>query len=170
MNKQQLLDKHAELMRAAEELRKQIDKIDSGELWVPGESATYYKVADTGRIYPETYVPDNPGDRLRLQQFNYFRTEREAEDHADKLRAFNELNMLANHLNTDSAGWTWHPDWSDESQSKYFIYYRHSSQKFYIDFNLTISRDDVVFKSEEAAKQALEMMSDHCRSYIKGEL
>lgn len=72
---------------------------------------------------------------------------------AEKLLAINKLLNVAKYLNRE-----WKPNWKDADERKYFIYI--CPRDYYIGVkSATVHMSDIVyFKSEELAKQAIEIL------------
>ena len=73
---------------------------------------------------------------------------------AEKLLAINMLMNLAKWLNDG-----WQPDWKDE-EDKYYISLEPTNNEFYINCTALFQTNDVYFKSEELAKQAIEILGE----------
>lgn len=74
---------------------------------------------------------------------------------AQKLLAINKLMNVAKYLNGD-----WQPDWNNKEEFKYHIYYSNQNEELIID--RVISRQEHIthFKSEELAKQAINILGE----------
>lgn len=73
-----------------------------------------------------------------------------------KLLAINRLMNVARYLNGD-----WHPDWENSSERKYYIEYYDRCNKYSIGSLISVGNiGQVLFKSEEAANKALEILGE----------
>jgi hypothetical protein len=80
-----------------------------------------------------------------------------------RLLALNKLMNVAYYLNNG-----WEPDWNDNSQRKYFIYYDSNDKAFVIDYNTHFNYSVVYFKSIEIAEQAIEILGDEIIKLVLG--
>ena len=74
---------------------------------------------------------------------------------AEKLLAINKLMNVAKYLNGD-----WQPDWNNHEELKFFINYSIRTKELYIDFYRITPYSSIVFKSQEFAKQAIEILGE----------
>ena len=74
---------------------------------------------------------------------------------AGKLLAINKLMNVAKYLNGD-----WQPDWNDEEEGKYYISLDHIINSLFIDCMGLFQNNDVYFKSEEVANQAIDILGE----------
>lgn len=74
---------------------------------------------------------------------------------AQKLLAINKLINVAKYLNGD-----WQPDWEDEHENKYYIEIGTLINSLRINYTTIINRSIIYFKSEELAKQAIEILGE----------
>lgn len=73
-----------------------------------------------------------------------------------KLLAINRLMNVARYLNGD-----WQPDWENSSERKYYIEYYDRYNKYSIGSLISVGNiGQVLFKSEEAANKALEILGE----------
>lgn len=79
------------------------------------------------------------------------------------LLAINKLMNVAHYLNDG-----WKPDWKDETQRKYYIYYDINDKAFVIDHNTHFNYGVVYFKSIEIAEQAIEILGDETIKLVLG--
>lgn len=77
-----------------------------------------------------------------------------SERQAKKLLAINKLMNVAKYLNGD-----WQPDWNS-GEGKYYIFLEHINDSLFIDYAVEFQNGDVYFKSEELAKQAIEILGE----------
>lgn len=72
-----------------------------------------------------------------------------------KLLAINKLMNVAKYLNGE-----WHPNWSDSVESKYHIRCNYTCNVLQIGEAIMQCSDIVYFKSEELARQAIEILGE----------
>lgn len=82
---------------------------------------------------------------------NQFTSKRQAE----KLLAINKLMNVAKYLNGD-----WQPNWYNEEEGKYYIQIENVTKNLNIDCTGLFNSSIVYFKSEEFAKQAIEILGE----------
>ena len=78
-----------------------------------------------------------------------------SEKQAKKLLAINKLMNVAKYLNGD-----WQPDWNDAEECKHYISLEHVNNNLSIDCTMLFQENDVYFKSEELAQQAIEILGE----------
>ena len=78
-----------------------------------------------------------------------------SEKQADKLLAINKLMSVAKYLNDD-----WQPDWKDGDENKYYIENETLTNSLRINYTNLLNRSIIYFKSEELAKQAIEILGE----------
>lgn len=98
-----------------------------------------------------SFEAHHPIDDVRHRYGNYFRTEEEAKAYAEYLKALTVVR-------DDAKGF--HPDWADDEQSKYYVYYSHGEKCFRAD-DLWDDEDNGVFglpyfRTEEDALESLQ--------------
>jgi len=69
--------------------------------------------------------------------------------------ALNKLCNVAKYLNGD-----WLPDWNDDGVCKVYIQINHQRDALSINMNSFIQPGHIYFKSEELAKQAIEILGE----------
>lgn len=109
----------------------------------------YYYINDYGTI-KETYDPEKIIDFCDTDPNNA-----PTKHQLERLLALNKLMNVAHYLNDG-----WKPDWKDETQRKYYIYYDINDKAFVIDHNTHFNYGVVYFKSIEIAEQAIEILGD----------
>jgi hypothetical protein len=109
----------------------------------------YYYTNDYGTI-KESADPEKVNDFCDTDP-NNAPTERQLKI----LLAINKLMNVAHYLNDG-----WKPNWKDETQRKYYIYYDINDKAFVIDHNTHFNYGVVYFKSIEIAEQAIEILGD----------
>ena len=79
-------------------------------------------------------------DTARFNMGNYFKTEKEAEKVAEKIKIYVELKRLAERLNNGRE-----INWNDNNQSKYYIEYYPSSQTIVFDRSYSYQKQGVIY-------------------------
>ena len=76
-----------------------------------------------------------------------------AEKQVKKLLAINKLMNVAKYLNNG-----WKPDWDNSGEQKYYIYVSYGN--IIIDYVYCQEGNDIYFKSEELAHQAIDILGE----------
>lgn len=82
-----------------------------------------------------------------------------------RLLALNMLMNVAYYLNNG-----WKPNWNNNKERKYFIYYISTNKIFKIESNTIIDYGIVYFKSRELAEQAIEILGEETVKLALGVL
>lgn len=95
--------------------------------------------------------------------YDSFETEEERNEIDNKFSAWLKLYHIVKYLNKD-----WIPDWNDECENKYYLYYKYQEEKWGIAATIIFSEgiNNSYFKTEKLAERALEMMGDDM-DYLK---
>lgn len=84
-----------------------------------------------------------------IKEFGAYRkTEELAQRASDAMRARNRLEELVHWLEPD-----WKPDWNDDNQGKYYVYYSYSFGLFDIGCKNTFRGIGTVYMSEQTARK-----------------
>jgi ribosomal protein S8 len=124
--------------------RKKFTYKDIVEKLFPNNNGIHYYINDAG------YICSIKNNNINNNCTNNVTSKKQAE----KLLAINKLMNVAKYLNDG-----WQPDWENMNEIKYTIAYDHENDR--IIFNLTSISYNwgiVYFKSEELAKQAIEIL------------
>lgn len=134
-----------EYEKKLQELQTEIDELKANKpteykRWRAQNGGVYYYIDDTGDVdFP--YEGYDSADDYRYSTGNYFKTEKEAEQHKAYLLALQTIK-------DDAEGFA--PDWGSD---KYHGYYNHEANELNIGWSLAFQYQGVVyFKSEEAIK------------------
>ncbi len=152
MNKQELNNRIEQLEKELAQLKVMATKPDAVELWVPREHIIYYYTNGSGRIY-RTFNENTSNDTYLINHNNIFQTEKQAERHAKRLKLYNKLWRLAEHLNGD-----WAPDYTEGTQAKYYIVV--NNQSFSVNDKYNLNSSVPVFYSFELAQQAIDSLTE----------
>lgn len=135
-------DKLREIIKAHPELVEE----KSGR-FVPEYGKNYWCVSDVAAVLKPIWVND-VCDKFRLSQGNVFRTREEAEKHLEYLNALAVIK--------EDAQW-WIPDWSDDSQEKWYGYYYHNDYTIKIGgvYSSQYSQE-IYFQTKELLEQSLK--------------
>ena len=83
------------------------------------------------------------------------------DNNASKLVNLSKLMNIAKYYNGD-----WEPDWNTSNwntrESKYYIYYKNSEDKYGVDCTTDVNWGDVYFKSRDDAKSVIDNPNFRC--------
>jgi hypothetical protein len=121
--------------------------------WVPTTEATYWYVCDNGNL-SNCWFENDAEDKFRLNTGNCFKTNKEAQAHADKLKAIAKVTEYIYSNSLESAD----QECKDYTQSKFVFFYDSEYYKLIINGNLTVRIYSPIpyIKDGESAKQVLE--------------
>ena len=75
--------------------------------------------------------------------------------HQLKCDTFRKLFEVSDYLNGD-----WKPDWENQRQKKYYIYYDHENKIFKFGHCYYMNEGIIFFSSEENAQKAIELIGE----------
>ena len=75
--------------------------------------------------------------------------------HFQKCDTFRKLLEVTDYLNGD-----WKPDWKNQRQKKYYIYYNNEGNVFQIGHCYYVNEGVIFFSSEENALKAIEIIGE----------
>ena len=144
-------DAEEDLAAARLELEMYKQKQESNEPWKPEKGQEYYCVLGDGAVANFKWQVVKP-DLFRFSQGNCFKTRAKAEKHRDKLILIAELKEFAGY---------WKPDWYDNSQVKYCLYYCHEEDQWLTD-NCVSTKEvgQIYFNTLDRAQEAIEHFGD----------
>ena len=150
MNKQEILEEIAELKERLNNLEKEYDSLTPpNKRWRANKGNYYYYIKETGEIGCNT-EDEMYGDNLCYTIGNYFKTREEAKFESERLKVIIELREWAIPADND---FSWKTD-----IIKYIIALSEdivSVGKYY-----SYQPSDLVFASEEMAKNAIEAVGE----------
>lgn len=117
-----------ELKKKYEELGEEIKRLESRKRWRAEEYDDYFYVNSFGNIN-STQEENDENDNFVYKSRNYFKTEEEAQKHADQIHTYYDLMDLAEELNNGKE-----IDWSNCIQNKYYIYFDVSDKELKTDY------------------------------------
>lgn len=148
--KAEFLGKLEALQREAEMQKKQ----EEPKPWKPERGEEYFAVEDVADVVPYTYCEDSI-DEYNIQLGNCFRTKERAEQVAKKIRLLLRLEQLHDMLCPDYV-----PDYEDDDEVKYHVYFNHLQGKYNI--SCSTSRENpcmVAFDTKENIEKAAEILN-----------
>lgn len=143
--KAEFLGKLEALQREAEMQKKQEE---------PKLGEKYFYISQFGRAILDTFT-QHPTDFARKNLGNFFSTEARAEQVAEKIRLLLRLERLHDMLCPDYV-----PDYEDEDEVKYHVYFNHLQGKYNI--SCSTSRENpcmVAFDTKESIEKTAEILN-----------
>lgn len=167
MNKEELELRIKELKEDLSEAQAKLMIFNGSSYWFPpNDGEKYYFVNDEGKIISSTNTYHHI-DEHRIDFYNCFRSEGEAEQEKDKILVRRMLENIADRLNSGKK-----IDWMNIDQYKYNIAYLYSDDgHLYCHLNCDAKQEGTVYCLSEdfldVAKE--EIGEEHLIKYIKGE-
>lgn len=145
------------LQKQLDELKASLEKKEDA-LWVPKEGAPYYFISYDGCVERTDSVE---GEDFR--NYNFFQTQDQALRHAKRLKLYNKLWRLAEHLNGD---------WPPTVSEVWVVVYMPDSCEIEVDarhcgvegFGV---HTDPYYKSKDIAQLAISMLTDEEKEIFK---
>lgn len=147
--KSEFSGKLEELKKEAEMQKKQKE---------PKLGEKYFYISQFGRAILDTFT-QHPTDIARKNLGNFFPTEERAEQVAKKMRLLLRLEQLHDMLCPDYV-----PDYEDDDEVKYHVYFNHLQGKYNI--SCSTSRENpcmVAFDTKENIEKAAEILNKEMR-------
>ena len=125
----------------------------------PQKGDTYYFISGNGCIYEDAYDPKYMPDARRRALGNFFKTEKDANFEAGKLKIISELRSLAN----DDQPW-------DDKHHHYSLTYDHKDNVIIIESRrISQNMGSIYFKSIDDVRQAINRIGeDRIKKYLFG--
>lgn len=137
-----------------EELRKEFnEKIDElkreykekNEKWIPEEGEEYYFIDEELNVGWNWFDNDDT-DEVIFKYNKVFKTEEEAQEYADYLKARKEYSYEFSK-----------EEWEETEIKKYFIYYNYESKRIGVDYyNSFFEMNTIHFKTEEEVQAFID--------------
>ena len=140
-----------EYEKKLQELQTEIDELKAFKpteykRWRSENDGVYYYMDDCGKC-DSAYEGYGSIDDYRYNTGNYFKTEKEAEQHKAYLLALQTIK-------DDAEGWI--PDWEDKDEEKWFTYYDHEYKVPGTDKNSLIQFPGMIyFQAEKKLRHSL---------------
>ena len=142
-----------EYEKKLQELQTEIDELKANKpteykRWRACDDQLYFKIDNLGDV-EEIVEIGYSSDDYRYNTGNYFKTEKEAEQHKAYLLALQTIK-------DDVEGFA--PDWEDENQEKWHGYYSYLSNKLDIDYSSSYQIQGVIyFETEKKLEHSQEV-------------
>lgn len=152
------------LLGASDELKDQIRQAlneERVELWRPKIGERMWWIGSGGDLWDaELY-----GLESICAVFNYYRTKDQARRQADRERARREIDQWTDHLNEEDI-----PPNSAPTYDLWYILYNFKRRELEIGKDVNTTSVNCYFYSKESAQIALNNLSEHAKSYLRGEI
>lgn len=164
MNKQEIIDEINKTKEYLANLEKMLKECES-KRWKPVDGDIYYYISEActvikSRTWAHCIVDEH------YHCFNCFRTEEEAQAEAEKILVRRQLEDIARRLNKGRE-----VDWSDEDQTKSFIFLDCKTQLIERDCNLRNKVQGVVYCLDDNFRKIAiqEIGEDRLKKYLRGK-
>ena len=148
MDRDKILQEIEETKKHLEELERLAKEEERKGTWKPKKDERYYYINGSGVV--GTYK--NNGDQTDTSIINVgncFKTREEAELEVEKRKVIHELKQFAYEFSDEA--------WHDVNINKYFLQYNDT---ICIVYNIGNKHNDIYFKSEKDAKEAIESVGE----------
>lgn len=167
--KQKILNDIEEAQHKLDEARKKLDEYNTEyKRWKPKEGENYYYITAIGEVIGSCNLPENNKTILTKHYsfYNCFKTREQAEAEAEKILVRRQLEDIARRLNKGQE-----IDWSDEEQTKSFIFLDCKTQLIERDSNLRNKIQGVVYCLDNNFKKIAiqEIGEERLKKYLRGE-
>lgn len=128
------------------------ERENKGKFWKPEYGEDYWHADLDGVLDYKPWTGDE-FDLRRYNTGNCFKTQSEAEEKLKYNDAVIAVNVKIRELNDG-----WKPDWSDEDQYQFHIFFNYYSSKFSVAENSQVTEFSILnfVKSKEIANQVIE--------------
>lgn len=153
MNTERLLQEINKLEEQIQALKTMVS--ENEKIWAPSNGEQYYTIGQDFNVSPQIWN-NHPLDKQAYRAFNYFKTEERAEQVVKKLKRLLKLEHYHDMFCPDYV-----PDWNNEKEVKYYMYFDNLANKW--DSDITISVEDVAqvyFNSGEAAYEVRKLLNE----------
>ena len=152
MNKQELINRLAELQEEIEKVKAEIDKpeIDKPEKWNPSGDRRWY--FDLSGVSHKSIVPEMPEYFINFGLF--CKTEADAKELAIMVRS---LARQYQWFKENDDGWV--ADWNDSGQIKYYLFYNVSSMSWLIGTKRGEKIQGVIYMSLPNAEKLVSVLN-----------
>ena len=165
MNKEEILQEIEKTKQHLANMEKILEKCEY-ERWKPKDFSTYFYVDSCMKIEESEFYNDTYIHSERYNTYSTFKTKEEAETEAEKILVRRQLEDIARRLNKGQK-----IDWSDENQTKSFIFLDCETQLIERDCNLRNKIQGVVYcLDDNFGKIAIqEIGEERLIKYLRGE-
>lgn len=166
LNRQEILDginKTKEHLANMEKMLEDKEWEEKTQRWKPKANEKYWYVTSTNHVAQTDFVMGDDFQRWLI--YNCFKTEKEANQEAEKILIRRQLEDIARRLNKGKK-----IDWNDEEQTKSFLFFDSVTQLIERDCNIRNKIQGVVYCLDtDFRKIAIQKIGeDRLKEYLKG--
>lgn len=122
--------------------------------WKPNKNGgDYYTVDEDGCSRHEWY--DDGEDYMFYDNYNIWKNIDRGVEVCEKTKLLWLMEQIHDILCPD-----YKPDWGDDSEEKYFVYFAVKNNKWLYDYNYCICKVSTYFDTEEHAEQACKILNN----------
>ena len=121
--------------------------------WKPNKEDKYYTVTEIGNYYCGWY--DDTEDEISYNNYNTWKTETRAVEVFNKTKLLWLMEQIHDILCPDYI-----PNWEDENENKYYVFYKAIESCWDIDYINTWIENITYFDTKEHAIQACKILND----------
>lgn len=164
MNKQEILNEINKTKEHLANLEQMLKKCEC-ERWKPNSHDPYYYIDSTGSTNDTCFMPSS-NDIKRFNNYNCFRTKKQAELEAEKTLIRRQLEDIARHLNKGRK-----IDWDNSDQYKYSLHFSFFLNKICITYNIYNKEQGSVCCLDESFLDVAikEIGEGRLERYLRGE-
>ena len=164
MDKEEILKEIEKTKERLANMKKMLEDCEC-ERWKPNSCDAYYYIDAFGNVLSQIET-GHSSDSAFWKSYNCFKTRGQAETEAEKILVRRQLEDIARRLNKGQK-----IDWSDENQTKSFIFLDYETQLIERDCNLRNKIQGVVYcLDDNFGKIAIqEIGEERLIKYLRGE-
>lgn len=165
MNKKEILEEIEKTKEHLANMEKILEDCEYSR-WNPKSDEWYYCVDDGNDVRRVKFTIMSAYDRDRIKTYNCFQTREQAEAEAEKILVRRMLEDIARRLNKGQK-----IDWSDEDQTKSFIFLDCKTQLIERDCNLRNKIQGVVYCLDNNFRKIAiqEIGEERLKKYLGGK-
>ena len=164
MNKQELQNEINKTKEHLANMEKMLAECQY-KRWKPEPFKQYWFVNSRGQSVSTFFKPAKNNDTKRLETFNCFETEEQAEAEAEKILVRRMLEAIARRLNKGEK-----IDWNNSSQAKYYLEFNHLNNKLRQQYNGHCQAEKVYCLNKSFFDVAIqEIGEERLKKYLRGE-
>lgn len=147
-----------------------VKKQFESNLFIPKIGEKYYYINDWWNLHNdyEDAIRTDTREEYETEDIIFVRnkvsrTLEEAVEHYKFLKAEAELKLAIAKINKE-----WTPDWNNENQPKFYIYYNHSNNKFNVSsaYRYNFNPNIIYLKDDSDAQTMINLYSKELKTYF----
>ena len=160
MNKHELLKQYDEKAKALRDefiSKLEDDKKEFGLTYPRDYEAVYYISTATGKVKSVDFFNKDEADKKLFELGLYFNSKEEVEQHLKERKLLFKLHQWAKIKNEG-----WEPDWEDDDEEKYYIFYDYYRKELCTSFNNSTGAINKLpyFKTRKIAQECIKLFGD----------